>query len=233
VRGRTLAAPERVIRVKNTRIPSRAAMAALCRNNAMSETSPQAGPDEVDLARAREYSLLSILLLQSPSALLLTRLANLRGDTNMLGSAHAGLAQAAVRLDAEQVSREYFNLFTGVGRGELLPYASFYITGSLHARPLARLRETLREIGMERADWLKEPEDHAGVLFEIMTALCTGEMAAPRGTDREIFKNYLAPWIERFFEDLERAKSADFYTRVGTLGRVFMRIEAEAFTILT
>jgi TorA maturation chaperone TorD len=199
----------------------------------MAETFSDSLSDEVDQARAREYSLLSALLLSSPDALLLARLAKLRGDGSTLGSAHEAVAQAAVRVDADQVSREYFNLFVGVGRGELLPYASFYLTGSLHARPLAQLRETLREIGIERADWLKEPEDHAGVLFEIMAALATGEIAAPPGTDREIFQNYLATWIGRFFEDLEHAKSAEFYARVGTLGRVFMAIEMEAFTIQT
>jgi TorA maturation chaperone TorD len=199
----------------------------------MAETLPEFVPDEVDQARAREYSLLSVLLLNRPDALLLARLANLRGDTHTLGSAHEAVAQAAVRVDANQVSREYFNLFVGVGRGELLPYASFYLTGSLHARPLARLRETLRAVGIARADWLTEPEDHAGVLFEIMAGLATGEIAAPAGTDREIFQSYLAPWIGRFFEDLEHAKSAEFYARVGTLGRVFMAIEMEAFTIQT
>jgi len=199
----------------------------------MAETLPEFVPDEVDQARAREYSLLSVLLLNRPDALLLARLANLRGDTHTLGSAHEAVAQAAVRVDANQVSREYFNLFVGVGRGELLPYASFYLTGSLHARPLAQLRETLRAVGIARADWLTEPEDHAGVLFEIMAGLATGEIAAPAGTDREIFQSYLAPWIGRFFEDLEHAKSAEFYARVGTLGRVFMAIEMEAFTIQT
>jgi TorA maturation chaperone TorD len=188
---------------------------------------------EVDDARAREYSLLSVLLLNSPDAQLLARLASLRGDAGALGRAHEAVAQAAVRLDADQVAREYFNLFVGVGRAELLPYASFYLTGSMHARPLARLRESLRVIGIERADWLKEPEDHAGVLFEIMAALAAGEIAAPAGTDREFFQTHLAPWIRRFFEDLERAKSADFYGCVGTLGRVFMAIEMEAFTIQT
>ena len=199
----------------------------------MAETLPEFVPDEVDQARAREYSLLSVLLLNRPDAPLLARLANLRGDTHTLGSAHEAVAQAAVRVDANQASREYFNLFVGVGRGELLPYASFYLTGSLHARPLARLRETLRAVGIARADWLTEPEDHAGVLFEIMAGLATGEIAAPAGTDREIFQSYLAPWIGRFFEDLEHAKSAEFYARVGTLGRVFMAIEMEAFTIQT
>ncbi|MEI9806344.1 MAG: molecular chaperone TorD family protein [Pseudolabrys sp.] len=45
----------------------------------------------------------------------------------------------------EHVEREFFNLFIGVGRGELMPYGSFYLTGFLHERPLARLREDLKQ----------------------------------------------------------------------------------------
>jgi TorA maturation chaperone TorD len=197
----------------------------------MSETPPDSLVAEVDLARAREYSLLSTLLQRSPGAELIGRLANLQGDLTPLGLAHAALGAAAARADAEGVAREYFNLFVGVGRGELLPYASYYLTGFLHARPLARLRQTLQRIGIERSDGLAEPEDHAAILLEIMGGLAGGHLASPPGTEREIFKSYLAPWIGRFFTDLEQAKSADFYARVGALGRTFIAIEIEAFTI--
>jgi TorA maturation chaperone TorD len=197
----------------------------------MSATPPDFLVDEVDLARAREYSLLSRLLLRSPDAELIARLAGLQGDASPLGLAHTALGEAAARAGAEGVAREYFNLFVGVGRGELLPYASYYLTGFLHARPLARLRQTLRRIGIERSEGLAEPEDHAAILFEIMGGLAGGHIASPPGTEREIFESYLAPWIGRFFTDLEQAKSADFYVRVGALGRTFIAIEIEDFTI--
>ena len=199
----------------------------------LSEISPGACVDEVDRARAREYSLLATLLLRSPDAELIDRLAALRGDATPLGIAHTALGEAAARADAERVAHEYFDLFVGLGRGELLPYASYYLTGFLHARPLAGLRQTLRRIGIERADGLTEPEDHAAVLLEIMGALAGGDIASPAGTDREIFADHLAPWIGRFFHDLEQARPADFYARVGALGRTFMAIETEAFAIQT
>jgi TorA maturation chaperone TorD len=41
----------------------------------------------------------------------------------------------------------------------------------------------------------------------------------------------MAPWIMRFFVDLESAQAADFYRRLGALGRVFMNIETEAFEL--
>jgi TorA maturation chaperone TorD len=112
-----------------------------------------------------------------------------------------------------------------------LPYASHYLTGSLYARPLVRLREALQRLGIESAAAHSEPEDHVAILCEIMAALVGGQIAAPAGADREFFEQHLAPWVRRFFVDLEAAKSADFYARVGSLGRTFVDIEAEAFAL--
>lgn len=187
--------------------------------------------DEVDLARAQEYSLLSTLLARSPDAALLRRLADLRGDLSPLGLEHTALAKAAARTNAEITAREHFTLFVGLGRGELLPYASYYLTGFMHGRPLASLRQALQRIGIERVDGQTEPEDHAAILLEIMAGLAGGKIAAPAGTDREIFDNHLSLWITRFFSDLEKSASADFYAVVGTLGRTFMEIETKGFQL--
>ena len=187
--------------------------------------------DEVDAARAQEYGLISVLLARAPDALLLQRLATLRGDASPLGLAHAALAEAAQRTSVERVEREYFDLFIGLGRGELLPYGSYYLTGFLHERPLARLRAHLDKLGIERAEGQAEPEDHAAILCEIMAGLASQRFPAPPGSDREVFEQHLAPWIGRFFADLEQADAADFYRRIGALGRVFITIETEAFAL--
>ena len=185
--------------------------------------------DEVDAARAQEYALLATLLTRAPDAPLLSRLSELRADASPLGLAHAALAEAAEKTTVESVEREFFDLFIGLGRGELMPYGSYYLTGFLHERPLARLREDLARIGIARAEGVVEPEDHAGILCEIMSGLASRRLPAPPDSDRMIFDKHMAPWIGRFFTDLENAEAADFYRRLGTLGRVFMDIEAEAF----
>jgi len=187
--------------------------------------------DEIDRARAQEYALLAMLLLRAPDAAFLKKLGQMRGDSSPLGVAHIELAEAAAAANPERVEREFFNLFIGVGRGELLPYGSYYLTGFLHERPLARLREDLRNLGIERAEGNAEPEDHAGLLFEVMAGLAGGQFPAPAGSDRLIFDNHISPWIGRFFADLEQASEADFYRKVGTLGRIFMDIETEAFSL--
>ena len=185
--------------------------------------------DDVDTARAQEYALLAGLLMRAPDASLLSKLSALRGDASPLGLAHAALAEAAERTTVEKIEREYFELFIGLGRGELMPYGSYYLTGFLHERPLARLREDLSRIGIVRAEGIVEPEDHAGILCEIMSGLASRRLPAPSGSDRLIFEKHMAPWIGRFFTDMENAAAADFYRRLGTLGRVYIEIETEAF----
>jgi TorA maturation chaperone TorD len=187
--------------------------------------------EDVDSARAQEYTLLAALLSRAPDQALLDRLATLRGDASPVGVAHAALAEAASRTTAERAEREYFDLFIGLGRGELLPYGSYYLSGFLHERPLARLREQLTRLGIERVDGQSEPEDHAAILCEIMAGLINGRLPAEAGADRDLFGKHLSPWIGRFFADLEQAEAANFYRHVGTLGRLFVDIETEAFAL--
>lgn len=187
--------------------------------------------NEIDAARAAEYLLLANLLLRPVDSLLLAQLAKLRGEPTRLGQAHAALAAAAAEATSEAIEREFFDLFIGVGRGELLPYASYYLTGFLHERPLARLREDLCVLGVERVEDQCEPEDHAGILCEIMAGLIGGPFAAESDQQQRIFERHLMPWLGRFFGDLESAKAAKFYRFVGTVGRLFIDIESEALAL--
>ena len=187
--------------------------------------------DDIAIPRAREYELLAALLARPPDAALLKRLASIEGDGTPLGLAHKALAAAAAEEKAAGVAREFFELFIGVGRGELLPYGSYYLTGFLHERPLARLRAELVALGIERVEGQCEPEDHAAVLCEIMAGLVTGQFAAPVERQRYFFDRHLAPWMPRFFADLEAAKAADFYRPVGAIGRLFIDLETEAFAL--
>ena len=187
--------------------------------------------DEVDLLRSHEYGLLALLLGRAPNAEVLAQVAALQGDATPLGLAHIELGLVAAEADADTLSREFFDLFVGVGRGELLPYASYYLTGFLQERPLARVREDLDRLGIERATDRFEPEDHLATLCEVMAGLAAGRFAAEPGADRRFFERHLAPWAPRFFADLETAKFGRFYRPVGTIGRLFMAVEAEAFAM--
>lgn len=218
---------ERVVSVESLTGVSRVVL----RPDLFGEARMTGNVDDIDAARAQEYALLASLLMRAPDGALLKRLAGLRGDGSPLGMAHIALAEAAERATVEQVEREFFALFIGIGRGELMPYASYYLTGFLHERPLARLRDDLGKLGIERVEGNFEPEDHAATLCEIMAGLIGGQFDAPPGNDQEIFERHMASWMGRFFRDIETAASAQFYRPVGTIGRLLMDIEAEAFAL--
>lgn len=187
--------------------------------------------DEVDLLRAHEYHLLALLLGRTPTAELLARLAGLEGDASPLGQAHAALAQAAAASDPAALEREFFDLFIGIGRSELIPYASYYLTGFLHERPLVGVREDMAALGIERAEHVHDPEDHLAILCETMAGLASGRFDAGPAAGRQFFYRHLEPWAERFFRDLEQTASTPFYRSVGRVGRLFMETEAQAFAV--
>lgn len=186
--------------------------------------------DPIDAGRAQEYVVLAALLSSAPPAALLEQIAQLSGDTTPLGRAHVALADAASIAVASEVEREYFDLFVGLGRGELLPYASYYLTGFLNERPLSRLRDDLAVLGIERVENNLEPEDHAATLCEVMAGFAAARFPASPEAQRDFFEKHVSRWMGRLFADMEKAESAKFYRSVGTVGRVFLEIESEAFT---
>lgn len=183
-----------------------------------------------DQLRAHQYQLLARFLAAPPDDALLQLASSFEGDDTELGRALAMLAERARRTTPKAAASEYQQLFIGIGRGELLPYASYYLTGFLNERPLAKLRVDMGRLGIARADEVKEPEDHVAAVCEMMAGLITGAFGEPLdiGGQRAFFGVHLAPWAVRFFEDLEAAESAGLYAPIGTLGRVFMGIEATA-----
>ncbi len=186
--------------------------------------------DPIDAARAQESPLPATLLSSAPSAALLEQIAQLNGDMTPLGRAHAALAKAASVTAASEIEREYFDLFVGLGRGELLPYASYYLTGFLNERPLSRLRDDLAALGIERVENNFEPEDHAATLCEIMAGFAAARFSILPDAQRAFFEKHVSRWMGRLFADMERAETAKFYRSVGTLGRIFLEVESEAFT---
>jgi TorA maturation chaperone TorD len=187
--------------------------------------------DEADLLRAQCYSLLAQLLVRQPDGSLLARVAALKGDDTPFGGALSRLAEAASRTGEAAAEREYFALFIGVARGELVPYASYYLTGFLNEKPLAKLRADMQALGIARKTDVKEPEDHIASICEMMAGLIAGSFGAPAdlAAQRAFYDKHLAPWAGKFFADLEKAQGADLYRLVGEIGQLFLAIEAEAF----
>lgn len=199
-----------------------------------SQTHPNEGVDDATL-RARTYQLLGALLGAAPDADLLQRLTDLdspaESDTGTLAAAWDALRLAAINTSPMQADDEYHALFIGIGRGELVPYGSWYMTGFLMEQPLVVLRRDLAALGIERLPEVTEPEDHAGALCETMGCLIL-DAGIPLETQRQFFTDHLAPWFEPFFQDLQQAASAHFYRAVGRLGAAFTQMESRYLTML-
>jgi TorA maturation chaperone TorD len=182
---------------------------------------------EEDLLRAGTYALLGALLAGPPGDDLLARLGEVEedpGDSGEMAACWQLLKQASGQTAAAQADDEYHDLFIGLGRGEVVPYASWYLTGFLMERPLALLRRDLARYGIERQEGVSEPEDHAAALCEAMAVVIQdGDTAAQKA----LFHDHLAPWMQRFFRDLQDARTARFYRAVGRLGEQFMQFERQ------
>lgn len=197
-------------------------------------STPMTAVAEEDRVRANVYALLGNLLAAPPDEALLAALAAIDpapADGTLLAASWTMLRDAATRAAPAAVAGEYQDLFIGLGRGEVVPYGSWYVTGFLMEQPLARLRADLRELGIERQPGVSEPEDHAAALCDVMSLLIAGESSVPLPRQQQFFAHHLEPWVGRFFRDLQQSGAAHFYRAVGQLGEQFVEVERRAFDI--
>jgi TorA maturation chaperone TorD len=178
--------------------------------------------------RASAYALLAALLRAAPDQALLDYVGGLSAEAadeaDALAVAMSALASAARDQDVAQLEFEYNDLFIGVGRGEIVPFGSWYLTGFLMEQPLSDLRDHLRDLGFERNEDTHEPEDHVAAIFEVFSVMIGDAFSLSR--QQEFFKMHMQPWLERFFADLGQAKSAEFYRPVAQFGVAFLDLES-------
>jgi len=183
--------------------------------------------------RANAYSLVGHLLASAPTALTLERLLGIRSTesetthngSGSLAPAWRALRDAATEAEPEQLAREYHELFVGLGSGEVVPYASRYLTGFVNDRPLADLRDDLARLGFERQPDVHEPEDHAAAVCEVMASIVADGSPDELDEQQRFFNRHIGPWMQNLFTDLVNAPSARFYRAVGMLGRELVQVE--------
>jgi TorA maturation chaperone TorD len=177
--------------------------------------------------RAAFYSLLAALLRNAPDADVLAYCLSLdtTDQKSELGAAVNTLVLAAKHSEPQRLKEEFHELFIGLGRGELVPYGSWYQTGFLMERPLGQLRADLAKLGFERSDDVHEPEDHIAALMEVMAMLIYE--GAPQEQQRLFFETHISSWAKDFMKDLSVAETATFYRSVARLGSAFVAIESQ------
>ncbi|WP_224825712.1 molecular chaperone [Cognatishimia sp. MH4019] len=200
----------------------------------MTNTMAETKIAEEDQLRADLYDFLAALLARPADEALLKQCAALSGDDSDLGQAIGALSRVARAVKARAVESEFNALFIGLGRGELLPYASFYLTGFLNEKPLATLRNDMSAQRITRAPNVYEPEDNIASLMEMMAGLITGRFGDPASLEAQktFYNKHIGPWAGHFYKDLEGAKNSVLYAAVGAVGSAFMEIEREAFRMI-
>lgn len=185
--------------------------------------------NQEQIYRASAYSILAALLRKVPTSEVLEHVAKFSDvavdeDELLLSMSILGLAAQSSELSA--IDDEYHSLFIGLGRGELVPYGSWYLTGYLMEKPLSILRDDLAALGFERDESVVEPEDHVAALCEVMSLLISDEDVTEE-TQTIFFEKHMSPWMDRFFNDLSEAESAVFYRAVGRFGSAFLNLEKQ------
>lgn len=178
--------------------------------------------------RGQVYALLASLLAAPPSNELLDNIAavEVTEPDSPMGKVWQSLKIAAGQADPTTLQDEFHALFIGLTQGEVVPYGSFYQTGFLHEEPLARLRQDLALLGLERQADKKEPEDHIAGEFDVMRLILTAQ-STPVVDGQTFFCRHILPWAQKFFSDLAAADSAGFYRDVARFGLQFIKLETQ------
>ncbi len=154
-------------------------------------------PATYDRARSDIYVLLAALLTQPPSAEVLKGIRRLDVEEGLPGRLHTALVtlrKAGRSYSLTELELEFRELFIGLGSGEIVPFASWYRERRLMAGPLAELRGDLRCLGLCRREGALEPEDHAGVLCEILAMISREDSGVSLGRQRSFFTAHVLPW---------------------------------------
>jgi len=181
--------------------------------------------------RTEIYLVLSALFRSAPSEEMIEFLTSLEVEPSesAMQKAWIALQQAAKDSNREALEDEYQDLFIGIGRGEVMPFGSWHMTGAMMEKPLAEIRHDLELLGFERDENVKEPEDHIAALCEVMSML-TGE---EEDLQQAVFNKHIAPWFNSFTQQLENAQSANFYKPAAQLCEAFLTLEQVRFSVNT
>jgi TorA maturation chaperone TorD len=187
-----------------------------------------------DLLRAQCYRMLARFLSSPPTGADLAAGSKLIGDDSDLGRAISAFAHVCARSPPATVADEFHDLFVGLVRGELVPYGSYYLTGFLHEKPLAKLRQDMSRLGVVREQNVAEPEDHIASLCEMMAGFIDGSLGRPLALEEQkaFFSAHIGNWAPVLFRDMEAAKASILYAMLGSIGRVFLDIEERAFAMV-
>lgn len=204
----------------------------------MNEPIPVSSALDEEMARAEIYGLLAQLYYAAPSAELLESLrvavTEAPAQGGFLEEPWRELVAVARAMDAAAIAQEYDALFGGVGKPEVYLYGSHYLSGFLNEKPLARLRETLAELGLARDETMPETEDHLAYLCEVMRYLIAGDDVAVANLTRQqaFYAEHMQPWVPALCDAITAHPRARFYAVLAGFTKAFSNVEAQGFDML-
>lgn len=191
-----------------------------------------------ELARAELYGVLAQLWLGAPDEALLAQFRVAVTEAPQAGGALEApwndLVAAMRGADAAALAAEYEALFMGMGRPEVMLYASFHLAGALHERPLAALRADLAALGLARDAARLETEDHVSFVFEVMRWLIAGDDVAVCNLEqqRRFFRAHVQTWVEAMCDAVQAHPRAAVWAAVAGFTRAFVQVETQGFDLL-
>jgi len=191
-----------------------------------------------ETARAEVYGLLAQLYYAPPPdelmAALRVAVTEAPAQGAFLEEPWRELVAVARAMSDADVREEYDALFGGVGKPEVYLFGSHYLSGFLNEKPLARLRDTLAQLGLTRDETMPETEDHIAYLCEVMRYLIAGEDVAVANLtrQREFFVAQLQPWANDLCDAISAHPRARFYAVLADFTRAFFSVEAQGFDML-
>ncbi len=183
-----------------------------------------------DLARADYYAVLSRLFYAPPDAAFLTALAAAgeMAQQGALPSAWNTLCATAAQTSTEAAQEEYAALFIGIGKPQVVLYASWHLTGFMMEKPLARLRDDLAELGLSRFGEVLEPEDHFAALMDAMRHLLLDTARAEaqrRALQQRFFSGHISTWYANLCDAIDAQPEARLYRSAASFARNFLQVE--------
>ncbi|MEY4363435.1 MAG: hypothetical protein RLZZ24_787 [Pseudomonadota bacterium] len=205
----------------------------------MSTELPHNAALDEETARAELYGLIAELFYTPVRAPLLAQLRMAVTESpepgGFLEEPWRQLVGAARECDDARIASEYDTLFGGVGKPEVFLYGSHYLSGFLHEKPLAKLREDLAQLGLTRDEaTMHETEDHVSYVMETMRFLVAGPDVAVSNLTQQarFFASHVQTWVPAMCDAIQAHPQAHFYAALATLTRAFVSVETQGFDLM-
>jgi len=196
-------------------------------------------------ARRDTYLFLSnVFLREVPTSFLENLAANAETYEGLMGEYALSLREADLEKERLEVGAVFAKLLLSMSANPVTPYESVYLSG-LHLL----MQESRDQVvafyqanGFKCVKEVRLPEDHVGIEFEFMAALCQKEIDALEACDaiaagvareaqKAFVRDHLVKWVPQLCDDILVRVKSGFYAGIAETTKQFLELEAEEFEL--